>query len=200
MPTFLSRDIAPDDDDIQEATDDLVGTTDRATTRATSPVPVTPKRSSKKGALAKRMQALRDSVKGDQIRLQSGQYPFSLRSTDRNDPRNRATTTATVTVLGTPVQLQRQVMSALCYLHEWQSNATPAAGDAASTNTPPTESLVWVIFGSGSTQPKGQLRLYNVMAMPCKDKWVLFHTDVREPYPDQLPALGAVPAVSPVHR
>ena len=94
------------------------------------------------GPLRKRLQAVRSAVDGDVIRLQSGQYPFSLRrSMDRNDPRNRATTVCDLTIVGqhfvpwgtgeyyssgggshnknTQQQSQHRLVTVLSHVHSW---------------------------------------------------------------------------------
>jgi len=101
-----------------------------------------------KGPLMKRLKSIRTAIEGDAIRLKSGQYPFSVRSVDRNDPRNRADTVCDVTVLGNPTvwggdaasdklmaggrsgssnhhhhskQQQHRLLTALSYVHSWTS-------------------------------------------------------------------------------
>lgn len=190
LPSFLAtarNEMHESSDDIQEAAledteEPHIAGDAQPSSRHRSPSPTpTPRSNRKKGPLAKRMRDIRDATKGDQIRLQSGQYPLqtTTTTTDRNDPRNRATSMASVTVLGTPVPLDRHVTSTLCYLHEWQSRS---AG-------PPTAALVWMVSHHDTTtsnelRPQAQLRLYNAIAVQCReDKWVLFHADIREPAP-----------------
>ena len=87
---------------------DTVPTTTTAVPSQRRSASTSPPRSD--GALVQQLQRLRRTIRGDAVRLSSGQYPCAvshnssktMKNTvvDRNDPRNRATTVVDVTIVG----------------------------------------------------------------------------------------------------
>ena len=134
------------------------------------------------GPLRKRLQAIRSALDGDAIRLQSGQYPFTLRqSVDRNDPRNRATTVCDLTIVGHCVpwstageyssgynntkqqQQQCRLVTVLSYVHSWMrplvrslaaanSDTTTTTSSDNNTSNNGTLGLVWAVFTHSKAQ------------------------------------------------
>jgi hypothetical protein len=138
--------------------------------------------------LAKRLKSIRDGVKGDAIRFSSGQYPFSVRSVNRNDPRNRADSVCDVTVLGNPIpwdthargeaslnhrqSSQQRLMTALCYVHSWTFlNAARTDIDSKLCEMK-GEELAWIVFAYDTAHEQNlvkgsQLRIYNSVLIPA---------------------------------
>jgi len=157
-----------------------------------SPVPRKTKQPA--GPLMKRLKSIRTAMGGDAIRLQSGQYPFSARSLDRNDPRNRATTVCNVTILGNPIAWggdekgsagrstgnskhhhstkQHRLVTALSYVHSWTTPGVVAAIDSTtSTGTNEMTGLVWAVFTHEKAREQSlgkgtELRIYNAVSVP----------------------------------
>jgi hypothetical protein len=165
-----------------------------------SPPPSERKTPQKKGPIAKRLQSFRDETRGDLLRLQSGQYPFSLKRSDPNDPRKRASTTCNITVLGTPIGTGK-LLTALCYIHSWEvSPLKDGTANLPSANDP--NGLVWAAFSidtAGQTNlvvPGSQLRIYNAVAVPLASTQVpllILCTVLCESYPTRhLPALPPI--------
>ena len=137
--------------------------------------------SSAAGALSKRLSAIRDGIKGDTVRFQSGQYPFSMSSLDMNDPRNRAKTYMDVTILGNSMDRQQQRVTLLGFVHTFAYKAVAVAAAAskveseeASSSTPTNlqpNSLAWICFTYETAREKkvgvgSQLRIYNAVPVP----------------------------------
>ena len=165
---------------------------------------------SKDGPWSKRLRGIRDSVKGDAVRFQSGQYPFSASSVDMNDPRNRAMSYLDVTILGSPAARQNysQLVTLLGYVHAFvlkgekrvtTENSTPAV--AGNNNTPQSQ-MAWICLGCATARERKvglgtQLRIYNavpvLLATPRADnnspQWAILATSLCEPYPSALPKL-----------
>lgn len=160
------------------------------------------------GRLCKRLQSIRDSVRGDKIRFQSGQYPFSVVSLDMNDPRNRASSVLNVTVLepsGISNRESQRILM-LCFVH----NATGSLSQL-------TCQFSWVCFACDTarelTIEKGsRLRIYNAVPMELSGplcaskpgtfpavKWAILATTLCEPYPNELPQLPDVPTILNEH-
>lgn len=150
-----------------------------------------------KGPLAKRLKSIRDGIKGDAIRFSSGQYPFSVRSVDRNDPRNRADSVCDVTILGNPIPWdthqsrgesssnrhqqnhQHRLMTALSYVHSWITTGTSSR--SARSEQPNFDGvqrgmrdgeLAWIVFAYDTAREQNlalgsQLRIYNAVSAPC---------------------------------
>lgn len=192
IPSFLPKPTATTTRDvIQEPTEGS------PSNRFTSPKPLTaqgglsplgspPERKThqKKGPVAKRLQSLRDEARGDLVRLQSGQYPFSLKSSDRNDPRNRATTICDMTILGSPIGTGK-LSTALCYIHNWEI-------PQSSVDSSDPHGLAWVAFTVDTTRhnnlvPGSELRIYNAVAVAVEGNipFMVFCTQLSEPYPSQ---------------
>lgn len=156
-------------------------------TAAFSPVP-SKKSKSAVGPLAKRLKSLRDGIKGDSIRFSSGQYPFSIRSVNRNDPRNRADSVCNVTILGslfpwdnqvrgelssTHQQSQLRLMTALSYVHNWTS---PTAGTLRTEQLDIDKEqgeigVAWIVFSYDTAREHNltagsQIRVYNAVSIP----------------------------------
>lgn len=151
---------------------------------ALSPVrsPLEPRRQLKKGPIAKRLQRLRDESRGDWLRLQSGQYPFSLKRSDRNDPRNRATSTCDITILGTPIGIGKLVV-ALCYIQSWES---------VSDDSSDPQGLAWAAFAVDTARqtnlaPGLELRVYNAVAVALEGNItvMMLCTQLSERYPSK---------------
>lgn len=153
-----------------------------------SPVPT--RKSKHMGPLMKRLKAIRSGMEGDAIRMQSGQYPFSVRSMDRNDPRNRATTVCNVTILGNPIAWgtdsvgehksfsaghhhaanHHRLVSALSYVHSWTRPLVRSTSNGDSSGDDNMLGFVWAVFtydkAREQTLGKGtQLRIYNAVGM-----------------------------------
>lgn len=177
-----------------------------------------------KGPLAKRLKSIRDNIKGDCLRLQSGQYPFSVRSLNPNDPRNRADTIGNVTILGNPIvvvvggaekkqqQQQQQHLIVLAMIHDW-TNATTNATAATTAPLNIEGQYAWMSFTFETAREHklaqgSQLRIYNAIPIPITDnnddaqqqqqqqvKWMVVATQLCEAYPSHiLPALPVVPS------
>lgn len=156
------------------------------------------------GRLCKRLQSLRDTVRGDKIRFQSGQYPFSVASLDMNDPRNRATSELDVTLLETSGMSNRESQKVLMlgFVH----HATGGLSHLMSQ-------FSWICFACDTAreltlQNGSQLRIYNAVSMELSGplccspssqyptiKWTILATTLCEPYPTELPQLPDAPAI-----
>ena len=156
------------------------------------------------GRLCKRLQFIRDTIRGDKIRFQSGQYPFSIASLDMNDPRNRATSILDITLLETSGASNRdsQKVLMLGFVH----HATGGLSHLISQ-------YAWVCFACDTARElvvvNGyQLRIYNAVSMESTTpmggsgpsslpavKWTILATTLCEAYPNLLPKLPDVPAV-----
>jgi hypothetical protein len=119
------------------------------------------------GPRMQRLQRIRDTIRGDQIRFSSGQYPctkmmrHSIRGTDRNDPRYRAKTVLDVTILQQEPQpicwksasdapsspsfsshplLGRGLVVLPCFIHHWSTTTTNTSSSLVSAvdAVPPT--------------------------------------------------------------
>jgi len=184
-----------------------------------SPAPT--RKSKQMGPLMKRLKAIRSGTEGDAIRLRSGQFPFSVRGMDRNDPRNRATTVCNVTLLGNPIAWgsdsvgehkssagghhagnHHRLVTALSYVHSWTRPLV-----RSTTNDSPGEDmlgLVWAVFTYDKAREQSlgkgtQLRIYNAVGlMPPlgtdgDSERMLLSTNLCEPYPSSsLPPLPDV--------
>ena len=187
-----------------------------------SPETSPPRKKSKKsgggggGALVQRLKQVRDNVRGDVIRLQSGQYPFLATTTrfDVNDPRHRAKSHMDVTLVGEPVlsdlEHEKVVFCVIVHTHHMEG------GDTGTTLVP-AGCLAWAYFSTATArernlQPSRELRIYNPVALAVSRpsstespptaggqtaaepltfpvEWIIIATQVCEPYPDVLPRL-----------
>lgn len=154
------------------------------------------------GRLCKRLQSIRDTTRGDKIRFQSGQYPFSVMSVDMNDPRNRATSVVDVTLLETSYQSNREGHKVLMlgFVH----HATGSLSNLVSQYS-------WICFSCDTAREQvmtngTQLRVYNAVSMGLSKplfgshashlptiEWLILATTLCEPYPNELPKLPDVP-------
>ena len=192
IPSFLPKRIATTTRDvIQEPKDGspsnrFTSPTPPSAQGGLSPLSSPPERKThqKKGPVAKRLQSLRDEARGDLVRLQSGQYPFSLKNSDRNDPRNRATTICDITILGTPIGAGK-LSTALSYIHNWEI-------PQSSVGSSDPHGLAWIAFAVETTRynslvPGSELRIYNAVAVAVEGNipFMVFCTQLSEPYPSQ---------------
>jgi hypothetical protein len=118
------------------------------------------------GPRMQRLHRIRDTIRGDQIRFSSGQYPctkmmrHSIRGTDRNDPRYRAKTVLDVTILPPPIRwttasdapsspsfsshplLGGGLVVLPCFIHHWSTTTTNTSSSLLSVvdAVPPTTS------------------------------------------------------------
>jgi hypothetical protein len=128
--------------------------------------------STEPGPLLKRMQSIRQSIQGDVVRLSSGQYPFSLRQVDRNDPRNRANTIMDVTILANPSAMGEQSLVTLpCFIHQWMKVTSDS--DRTLKNVDHPKRHVSIMFTCDTMQEQGivngsQLRIYNAIYIPIR--------------------------------
>lgn len=205
VPAFLStpasNPIPADDINANDDDDGFAEATVHSPTPAyQSPIPKSRKKSSQGGPLFKRLKLIRDAVKGDTIRFQSGQYPFTkTTSFDMNDPRNRATSYMDVTVVGSGAAWEdQQKLTFLGFVH---------AHVAQTTSAPlPGSCLAWLCFSyetvrERNLQPGSQLRIYNPVTVPFVEakppdrlamptvEWIVACTQLCESYPDCLPQL-----------
>jgi hypothetical protein len=116
------------------------------------------------GPRMQRLQRIRDTIREDQIRFSSGQYPctkmmrHSIRGTDRNDPRYRAKTVLDVTILPPPIRWKTAsdapsspsfsshpllvlggggLVVLPCFIHHWSATTTNSSSSLVSV-VPPT--------------------------------------------------------------
>jgi hypothetical protein len=155
------------------------------------------------GRLSKRFGVIRDAVKGDRIRFQSGQYPFSKTSLDTNDPRNRAKTYVDVTVLGESTGWDQRV-TVLGYIH----SLVVVSKESQPEENDPTSQFAWICLGYDTAREQkigrgSQLRIYNAVPVrltvpltkadpenPSSSvKWIILSTELCEPYSSLLPKL-----------
>lgn len=156
------------------------------------------------GRLCRRLQSIRDAIRGDKIRFQSGQYPFSILSLDMNDPRNRATSVLDVTLLETSGASNRESQKVLMlgFVH----HATGGLSHLISQ-------YAWLCFACDTARELmimngSQLRIYNAVSMELTTplsgsgpssfstvKWTVLATALCESYPNLLPKLADVPAI-----
>ncbi|GAX24267.1 hypothetical protein FisN_4Lu594 [Fistulifera solaris] len=156
------------------------------------------------GRLCKRLQSIRDTIRGDKIRFQSGQYPFSVVSLDMNDPRNRATSLLDVTLVETSGTnyLESQKVVMLGFVH----HATGRLSHLISH-------FAWICFACDTAREllleKGkQLRIYNSLSMELSGsfcgfssstlpavKTMILATTLCELYPQELPQLPDAPNI-----
>jgi len=158
-----------------------------------------PARKRKAGKLVKRLQSLRDAIKGDSIRFQSGQYPFKG-SFDTNDPRYRAKSYMDVTILQNSVSWEKecQRLTVLGHIHAHTSTTNDTSILVGS------KSLVWLCFSYATAREQNlglwsQLRIYNAVVLPVNEaitaddepsvSWMVVCTQLCERYPAVLPAL-----------
>jgi hypothetical protein len=129
-------------------------------------------KTNKTGPLCKRLKVLRDAVKGDSVRFQSGQYRFSVKSTfDLNDPRNRAKSYMDVTVLGESCSWagkDSQRVTVLVFIHAHCPTHSTDAGDVALVSQ---KCLAWLCVSFETARAQNirtgsELRLYNAVAVP----------------------------------
>jgi hypothetical protein len=132
----------------------------------------TPRRMAGRGPLSKRLKSICDSVQGDHLRFQSGQYKFSEASMDMNDPRNRSKTHMDVTILGNSTSWDRthQLVTVLGFVH----NVTQKCGDSAANNKNDDachSQLAWISLTHATAREQKvgmglQLRIYNAVPVP----------------------------------
>lgn len=179
------------------------------------------KNSRSTGPLSKRLKSLRDSYKGDSVRLCSGQYPFLHTTTnnmsclDRNDPRHRTHSYMDVTVVGD--WEERKLLTVLAHVHSHvstQPHGSVPAGVQVEQRMQPASSLVWLCVSYETAREQGlqvgsELRLYNVVVVPLEEKQamtdgdkakhplaIVICTQLCEPYPAVLPKLPNVAELS----
>lgn len=174
------------------------------------------------GPLSKRLNAIRDGVRGDTVRFQSGQYPFSVSSLDMNDPRNRAKTFMDVTILGNSMEHQLQRVTLLGVVHKFVQKTAKSKVETETTASSSTMSdlhpntLAWICMAYETAREKkvgarSQLRIYNAVPVPLTValvheesemknrsshpvdvKWIVLCTSLCESYPSCLPKLPII--------
>lgn len=161
------------------------------------------------GRLCKRLQSIRDSVRGDKIRFQSGQYPFSIVSLDMNDPRNRATSILNITVVEASgiSNYESQRVLVLGFVH-----------DATGSSSQLRSQFSWICFACDTArelnmQKGSRLRIYNAISMEMSGplhssqdsrtfptvKRAILATTLCELYPAVLPELPDVSIILREH-
>jgi len=127
------------------------------------------------GPLTKRLKQIRDGIKGDTIRFQSGQYPFRATSFDMNDPRNHATSYMDVTILGEsiPWEKEHQKLTCLGYVHTHHLTTAAAAASISSSTARSQACLAWMCFTFETAREKNvqagtKLRVYNPVVFPSR--------------------------------
>lgn len=172
----------------------------------------TPKKSKNKaGPLSKRLKTLRDATKGDSVRFQCGQYPFSKTAAfDMNDPRNRAKSYMDVTILGESVSWVNkdwQRLTVLVYVHAHRRTGTTEADNA---NIGKQQCLAWLCVSFDTAREQSlcvgsELRMYNAVATPVSKQAehanskdavnLIVMAQLCEPYPSILPKLANAQAI-----
>lgn len=170
----------------------------------------------KAGPLSKRLKVLRDAVKGDSVRFQCGQYPFSAKvAFDMNDPRNRAKSYMDVTVMADSCPWAKdssQRLTVLAYIHTHEPTTTTtqtqqaAAVDAAFDCK---KCMAWLCFSFETAREQNlrigsELRIYNAVVIPVASKidatyhvdFIVLCTQLCEPYPALLPKLPEVASIT----
>lgn len=196
VPAFLSKQPAVADD--IKGRETCVADVYSPRPGYTSPTPRKARKNAKVGNLVKSLKAIRDSVQGDCIRFQSGQYPFDNKSSfDLNDPRTRATTHMDVTLRGGCHSWQsdnNQRLTVLGFVHSHIHRLSKRA-------VGPQGCWAWICFSSETKrqrdlQNSSKLRIYNptifhVSQMDTSDgvEWLVTCTQLNENYPDSLPPL-----------
>jgi hypothetical protein len=156
------------------------------------------------GRLCKRLQSIRDTIRGDKMRFQSGQYPFSVVSLDMNDPRSRATSVLDVTLVETSGMsyLESQKVLMLGFVHH-------ATGRLSHL----TSQFAWICFTCDTArelmlEQGTQLRIYNSLSMELSGRFcgsssstfpavktMILATTLCELYPRELPQLPDAPTI-----
>jgi hypothetical protein len=162
------------------------------------------------GPLSRRLKVIRDAVKGDSVRFQCGQYPFSAKAAfDMNDPRNRSKSYMDVTVMGDSCPWAKdssQRLTVLAYIHTHEPTTTTHAVDAAFDCK---KCMVWLCFSFETAREQNlrigsELRIYNAVAIPVASKsdakdpvdFIVLCTQLCEPYPAVLPKLPDVASIT----
>jgi hypothetical protein len=174
-------------------------------------------KNSKAGALSRRLKVIRDAVKGDSVRFQCGQYPFSAKAAfDMNDPRNRAKSYMDVTVMKDSCpwakdSSQRLTVLAFVHTHELTTTTTTQAQQVAAVDAAfdPKNCLAWLCFSFETAREQNlslgsELRIYNAVAIPVANKsdakdpvdFIVLCTQLCEPYPAVLPKLPEVASIT----
>ena len=110
------------------------------------------------GPLLQTLRKIRAAVDGDVVRLQSGMYP--LGTTDMNDPRHRASSHITITILGSLVPCKNeQIWTALARVHNDNNNNINSNTTAYVTFSYATARTHKLMEGS-------QLCIYNPIVCP----------------------------------
>jgi hypothetical protein len=168
---------------------------------------------SKVGALSKRLKMIRDGVKGDSVRFQCGQYPFSAKAAfDMNDPRNRAKSYMDVTIIGDSCPWAKdssQRLTVLAYIHTHEPTTTTQQAAAVDAAFDCKKCMVWLCFSFETAREQNlrigsELRIYNAVAIPVASKsdakdpvdFIVLCTQLCEPYPSVLPKLPEVASVT----
>jgi hypothetical protein len=144
------------------------------------------RKKSKLGPLGNRLKLLRDSLKGDCIRFQSGQYPPNGRKSmqgigrptfgqDQNDPRRRASSHVDVTILIPSLALKKQLdrlIVSLGYIH-CISQRNPTV-ELDLNNGMKKTGLAWIMFTHDTAREQNimkgsELRVYNTVWIPILD-------------------------------
>lgn len=153
---------------------------------------------SKLGPLGKRLKYLRDSIKGDCLRFQSGQYPFAAKSKyiggssrDGGDPRSRVSNHCDVTIVSPLIPFEKEsdggITAALAYVHSFERNELKmSVVEHVPINVANKHGLVWILFSHKTVieqklavQP--ELRIYNSVWIP-QVKPNIFSTDLLSSY------------------
>jgi hypothetical protein len=140
----------------------------------------------KLGPLGKRLKCLRDSIKGDCLRFQSGQYPFTDKSKnngafsrDGGDPRSRASNHCDVTIISPVMPFEAEndgeVVAALAYVHCFKYNELKIPVlEHSRTNTANQKGFVWMLFSRKTVieqklAVQSELRIYNSVWIPASN-------------------------------
>jgi hypothetical protein len=173
------------------------------------------KNSKQAGPLARRLKVIRDAVKGDSVRFQCGQYPFSAKAAfDMNDPRNRAKSYMDVTIMGDSCPWAKdssQRLTVLAFIHTHEPTTTTQAQPAAAVDAALDckKCMAWLCFSFETAREQNlrigsELRIYNAVAIPVANKsdvkdpvdFIVLCTQLCEPYPAVLPKLPEVASIT----
>jgi hypothetical protein len=166
-------------------------------------------KTSKAGPLSRRLKVIRDAAKGDSVRFQCGQYPFSAKAVfDMSDPRNRAKSYMDVTVMGNSCSWAKdsQQLTFLAFIHTHEPTTQAAAGNDTFDSK---KCLAWLCCSFETARGQGlrigsELRIYNAVAIPIANKsdskdpvdFIVLCTQLCEPYPAVLPKLPDVATIN----
>jgi hypothetical protein len=165
------------------------------------------------GPLSRRLKVIRDAVKGDSVRFQCGQYPFSAKAAfDMNDPRNRSKSYMDVTVMGDSCPWAKdssQRLTVLAYIHTHEPTTTTQQAAAVDATFDCQKCMTWLCFSFETAREQNlrigsELRIYNAVAIPVASKsdakdpvdYIVLCTQLCEPYPAVLPKLPEVASIT----